>query len=1437
MVLMAKERENNNNRINADEIKFDDDVIGALSSKNDIDVFKIYIDKAMLVYFFLDPPIPSVSNSWDIVIRNSEDEIFTSKINMRGSRPDRDGEYLITQITEPGYYYIYITQNGITPINQDYSFSLKSYDGYYPQEVEANNSFSDAIEIYYDKNNLKYLNNYNFSSFDQEDLWIRGQLYLTEENFSSNYDKDFYRFNLQNEYDTINLSFKTPFEHWSNSPQIYDTDGDKWIVEFYHEDDLNTPVGEKTFPALSTNGAEYEFSVKKAGIYFIKIYQDNFKLVDSSNYEFKLNFSLLGTKFTAEDPLDGTNIIVPSGNDSEQAFWIGGVYDGKQGDDFYILSNAISTSFTISDKLGDNIIQFVDGFSIISSKIYSNVLELNFKNNIKITIENANLFTYEIGGNKTAGATGTKLSYLNFVKELGANSIPAENSSKDGSGFTVSRSKSEGSNPSNDSNNSSNEISYSDKDVTFFTDKFFEEFVDSKWNFGKNIVTISYSFPTDSLRESNNNNYSTKLIRQFTDLEKKTIEESINLWDSELDTIQFKFVEDDKFADITFGITYIDGKGNTSGSFARTSNNRKIKSTIIRLEDDDFKGTEELKKLSLHEIGNALGLGDIRRTSDFESVMFEGFQGGYSDNFVLSNFDKAMIKAYYRENTIESYSGTTNDDKKILSSGDNIWVVGPGYDQVDGGSGIDTVVIPDDARIVRATDVKGEDRYTGIEGKNFLTIRLKDKDGDVSNEYSVLWNFEKIEYRDKTFEIKSFDDNGYYNLSSDWKIIDYKFGDGGSGEEAFDLSDYFYTKNEGANLSYTISSTNDDLKDQILLENGILTLNSGAEGENLTTEITITVKETSNLLDKGFVDDITETFKVTMQDNKAPISYSVSKNSDSVNEGNLTTYTITGSSISDTDVTFTYEVKGDDNQGTVDKAISSDFEATNGKVTIAAGEKAKIFNIKVINDDIAEGIEGFKVSIFDSSLKEIYSSINLINNVSENIQENDYFDDAKNSNGPNIIEFSTSSSANGGTLNYTSQNDIIVHTGQADALRGLAGDDVYILSSLIPKGFSGSIVDTTGSNVIEITDNTLISKIEFAADAFRITIDQDKVLIINGADNLSYRLGSNLLNGDTSEDLNYSQFSSIFTDYFTGESYVKSNSLGTSDFNIINISDKNSEIIKATVSNDDFRYRFEQTSSVAISLENFINTSIEGFDKNNDKITLVNFNGNNLSINEFKSLNGIDISGNSFDNNTVIYFSPDGAGASGSLEIAGIYDTDFEDISLVILSDKNLVSSNSKGFTLANEYNSSKTLLSSFNSEDSKGTLNFTYFNDVVVLTGSYTYRGLDGDDLYFISNIMTDNSKATIVDSSGINIIQIPDNTFIDSITFTKDSMRIILESSKTITINGADKFNYNLGGNITSGDEGETLSYLDFALAFGVSDVINLTSNESGSSDLFIV
>ena len=75
---------------------------------------------------------------------------------------------------------------------------------------------------------------------------------------------------------------------------------------------------------------------------------------------------------------------------------------------------------------------------------------------------------------------------------------------------------------------------------------------------------------------------------------------------------------------------------------------------------------------------------------------------------------------------------------------------------------------------------------------------------------------------------------------------------------------------------------------------------------------------------------------------------------------------------------------------------------------------------------------------------------------------------------------------------------------------------------------------------------------------------------------------------------------------------------------------------------------------------------------NADKIVLVNVGGDNLTTDEFKALSGVEISGNSFDNQTRILFDKDSSGGSGELAINGIYDSDLTTITLEILSDTNL---------------------------------------------------------------------------------------------------------------------------------------------------------------------
>jgi hypothetical protein len=129
------------------------------------------------------------------------------------------------------------------------------------------------------------------------------------------------------------------------------------------------------------------------------------------------------------------------------------------------------------------------------------------------------------------------------------------------------------------------------------------------------------------------------------------------------------------------------------------------------------------------------------------------------------------------------------------------------------------------------------------------------------------------------------------------------------------------------------------------------------------------------------------------------------------------------------------------------------------------------------------------------------------------------------------------------------------------------------------------------------------------------------------------------------------------------------------------------------------------------------------------------------------------------------------------------------------------------------------------------GTNNYSKGNDIIVLTGSGdTERGLEGDDYYLVSGLIPTNSSISIVDTSGLNKIQIPDGTFIDKTLFTKNAVRITLEDSRVITINGADKFEYNIGANITSGDTSNDLSFSDFALIFGLTDILNSSGTLDG-------
>ena len=150
-----------------------------------------------------------------------------------------------------------------------------------------------------------------------------------------------------------------------------------------------------------------------------------------------------------------------------------------------------------------------------------------------------------------------------------------------------------------------------------------------------------------------------------------------------------------------------------------------------------------------------------------------------------------------------------------------------------------------------------------------------------------------------------------------------------------------------------------------------------------------------------------------------------------------------------------------------------------------------------------------------------------------------------------------------------------------------------------------------------------------------------------------------------------------------------------------------------------------------------------------------------------------------------------------------------------------------------------KNTLEAFSESSKGGTLNFSSGNNIIVADGqAKTLRGLDGDDTYFISNLLPKNSSMTIIDTSGINIIQIPSNTQVAKSQWAKDTVRLTFEDSRVITVNNADTFTYNIGGNVTSGAAGTDLNFSEFGFLFGINDILNMSGSALGAEvDMYIV
>ena len=219
--------------------------------------------------------------------------------------------------------------------------------------------------------------------------------------------------------------------------------------------------------------------------------------------------------------------------------------------------------------------------------------------------------------------------------------------------------------------------------------------------------------------------------------------------------------------------------------------------------------------------------------------------------------------------------------------------------------------------------------------------------------------------------------------------------------------------------------------------------------------------------------------------------------------------------------------------------------------------------------------------------------------------------------------------------------------------------------------------------------------------------------------------------------------------------------------------------------------------------------------------------------------NGRTIQGTeSFDTISYLGSTKDSYSYSSGIITVGTGDfTDtLKDVEKISFKDGDVLISK---YSLSEAPDSTKNILAAHSETSLSGTLNFNSGDNIIILDGQgKNYRGLSGDDTYFVSQLLPNSTKVSITDTEGTNTIQIPTNTYVDKTLFTKNAARLTLQDGREITINSADKFSYNVGGNVTDGTKGTDLTFTEFAATFGVDDVLNSSGAQTGIfADLYII
>lgn len=193
-----------------------------------------------------------------------------------------------------------------------------------------------------------------------------------------------------------------------------------------------------------------------------------------------------------------------------------------------------------------------------------------------------------------------------------------------------------------------------------FSSIFYDDYYPgTKWSANKEI-TWSNNSP-----KINNKTIS----RKFSDIELNLTREAIKSWDDALETISFKEVLNYESADLNIGFVDLEESRLAGYWWSYWTNNMRYNASIQMNSINDFnKDENQFRHVMQQEVGNVLGLGDMHKDENINSVFEDPLEPPYG-NKILSDFDIGMVRQLYGESTCPStFFSHKNNDKAAVNS-------------------------------------------------------------------------------------------------------------------------------------------------------------------------------------------------------------------------------------------------------------------------------------------------------------------------------------------------------------------------------------------------------------------------------------------------------------------------------------------------------------------------------------------------------------------------------------------------------------------------------------------------------------------------------------------------------------------------------------------------------------------------------------------------